>query len=229
MNYKIINDKEKLIEFINWLPELKENETFYCCLFARSKYCKEITHISSDKQQLNRFTSNKEHLYEKIQQLECEVGSYYQKHNPIPQEALALYINPNPRDLYKATKNSLIHFARIVGDGYYGYNPSQIVMTEIQQAVGRKIYSDFDFDHKNLDVIREKAIQHINEDCLRFLKTRGGFHMLVEFSKIDKQFEKTWYNSLIRLEGLDVKQSDSMIPVAGCYQGGFTPYFYKHE
>lgn len=229
MNYEVISDKEALMGFIDWLPDLKNGEVFYCCLFARSKYCKEITHISSDKQQMKRFTSNKEHLYEKIKQLECEIGSYKQKHNPIPQEALALYINPNPRSLEKATKNSLIHFARLVGNTYHGYNPSQIVMTEIQQAVGRKVYSDFDFDHKNLDVIREKAIGLINEDCLHFLKTRGGFHMLVELGKIDKQFEKTWYKSLLGLEGLDIKQSDSMIPIAGCYQGGFIPHFYKHE
>jgi hypothetical protein len=46
--------------------------------------------------------------------------------------------------------------------------------------------------HVVSDIINDIK-ENINVDCLKILKTRGGFHLIVELSKIDKKFEKTWY------------------------------------
>ena len=178
MNYEIIKDEKLLREFISWLPELKSHEVYCVNLFARSKYCKGITHISSDKQQVRRIITKKEYLFEKIKQLECPLGSYKQSGKEIPQEALAVYITINPRDLIKAGINTFKKLAELVTKKYTGYNPYQISLSEIQKSVSRKIYYDLDFDNADMDETVRSLNNLINEDCYRILKTRGGFHVI---------------------------------------------------
>ena len=83
MNYKIITNEKKLRDFIEWLPNLEPNEKYYVSLFARKKYSSDIK--SNDKTQLKRFVSDKERMFDKIKQLECEVGAY--KLKDAPQES----------------------------------------------------------------------------------------------------------------------------------------------
>ncbi len=225
MNYSIIKDEAALQSFIQWLPELALNETFYCSLFARNKYCNGLSHVASDKAQLKRFTANKKTLLYKIRQLECPIGSYYASKNlDIPQEALALYISLNPRNMEKATRSGLIKFANLLATTYNGYNPHQEIMSEIQKQSSRKVYCDFDFDNVAWVDKRDEVLSHINPEALTVLKTRGGFHLLVKFENIAKEYQKSWYMNIRGIDGVDISK-DIMIPVVGCTQGNFVPHF----
>jgi hypothetical protein len=227
MNYKIITDEKLLKDFIDFLPALEPHETYVVNLFARNKYSKEIVHINSDKAQMKRFASSKEWLFRKIKQLETEIGTYWQQNIQIPQDALAVYITINPRSQVKAGVNLLKKLANLVTTSYNNYNISAEALSELQKATSRKIYFDIDFDYGLDDFGDPKEVlkKYINRDAWKILKTRGGFHLLIELDKIDPLFKRTWHKHLTSLPGADVKGTDGMIPIPGCTQGNFTPYF----
>ncbi len=223
MNYKIVKDEKLLKDFIDWLPELKENEKYYLCLFARNKYCKELTHIKSDKAQLKRFVSDKERMFQKIKQLEIEVGWYKQKQVSVPEEALALYITPNPRNMFKATVNTMVKLAQSIRDQNMVMNAHQEALSEIQKAKSRTCWIDFDIDTKDefiLDKIR--SVREMFETDPIILETRGGYHVLVKPESIKQEFKNKFYQILSQWAD---QTGDNMIPVPGCTQGMFVPHF----
>lgn len=238
MNYTIITDEQALRDFIAWLPELGPSECFYLCLFARSKYAKnddgsnKFPHIKTDKAQLKRFTvTRKKNMIDKIRQLEVAVGAYRTKDGePIPQEALALYITPGPRDMRKAMfilMKALIDIQMCQGENF---NIHAEALSAIQKARSKRIYVDFDIDCFNpyqADMIINNGFDTacINKEAVTFLRTRGGVHVLVDPRKVDKHLGKIWYKYLHATLRPDVR-GDNMIPVPGTYQGGFTPILY---
>ena len=225
-NYKIIADEVILRSFIDFLPDLNDNEAFYCCLFSRKKYCPELVH-SSNKTQLKRFTASKATLYEKIRQLEVPVGSYRLKDRYVPQESLVLYINPNPRDYIRATFESIKSLTTILQNKSKNFNPHQEVMSCIQRAKSRTIWFDVDIDENDPDLLTstiEILKGYVNPDCLSFVRTRGGVHCLVEVGKIQEEHRRTWHKNITSLPNVD-QTSDQLLPVPGCVQGGFVPHF----
>lgn len=234
MNYKIIADEAKLDEFIAWLPDCLSNEQYYICLFARKKYFPE-GFLTNDKCQLKRVTSKKENIKEKLRQMECEVGSYTFRGQPIPQEALCVYITPNPRDLTRAGLELLKGIAQKVADNN-PYNPRSLAMDCIQVTSTRKIYFDTDIDCNNpsdLDNVERQIIiqsikSNINIDCCTFIRTRGGMHCLIKKEDIDQKFKNSWYQTISQLGNSNwsiTMNKDNLLPLVGTFQGGFIPSF----
>lgn len=235
MNYTIITDENALNNFINnWLPELKTNECYYFCLFARSKYAKnedgtnKFPHIKTDKSQLKRFVATrKEYIVHKIRQLEVKLGAYKTKDGAdVPQEALALYVNPGPRNQKTAMFTLMKRLIDIQACNGDNFNIHAEALSAIQKSKAKTAFIDFDIDSENAEqeVLGNIDFAKINEDAVHFLKTRGGMHILVETSKVKDEFAKTWYQYFTRTFKVDIK-GDNMIPVPGTFQGGFTPYF----
>ncbi len=221
MNYEIIKDPGELENFINnFLPNLEANEVFYLSLFARSKYSKDY---KADNQ-LVRFTSNKEDLYEKIRRLEAPIGSFVRDGIAVPQEALALYITINPRSIIKANKNLLVELATLCADGKFNVSPISLATTAVHNALSRKIFIDFDYDSKDVNILKE-VFNILPAGTYKSLETKGGYHVLATLDLI--KHVPDWYKRMAALPNCDVKGSNTLTPVPGCTQGDYCPHFVK--
>lgn len=231
MNYQIIKDGDKLDEFIEWLPELEKHERYFIGLFARKKYAPQMQ-LRNGEQQIKRIITEKKYIKDKIRQLEIIEGGYKDNGNPIPQEALVVYITPNPRCLIKATKSTLKELLdKMLQDGYTNYNPYSTALTEIHRAKSRGVFVEFDFDCPEGYHIKEfvedttsEIADYINKEACTFIRTRGGVHVLVEPDKVEDKYKKSFYKAFMKIEGFDQK-GDNMIPIPGTTQGNFVPHF----
>jgi hypothetical protein len=231
MNYQIITDDNLLDEFIStFLKPCSPDETYYCCLFARSKYAKnedgtnKFPHIKTDKNQLKRFLATPNTLKLKIKQLEVPFGAYITKDGePIPQEALALYITPNRRSQKKAMFKLMKRLIDIQESNGQGFNINAEAISAVQKSKSKTDWIDFDIDSKDIDISSIENVLPLG--TYKILETRGGYHIMIDRDKVKKSnAPKNWYILLGQMFEID-QSGDNMIPMVGTYQGGFTPKF----
>ncbi|MEO9970974.1 MAG: hypothetical protein ABJG15_14350 [Hyphomonadaceae bacterium] len=226
-NHKVIQDHEKFEAFVTWLPELEKHEAYYVTLLGRRKYHQSAL---TDKTSVKRFVAtSKPYLVHKVQQLSLPLGLYVNRDgNALHQDALALYISLNPRSLKLAQQNLLRRLVDVTIDPGNFQNPAALALAEIQKARSRSVFIDFDFDIQD-ELISQTAqeIQKIvGKEAVTFLRTRGGLHALVQPKSATKFGPKRWHQEISSLPGCDVV-GDSLIPVPGGTQGGFTPHFFQ--
>ncbi len=218
-NYKIILDEDKLKRFIEFLPELQESEKYYLTLIGRKKYLKENNIVfSTDKCQIKRFLATKKNLFNKLQQLEVKLGVWQIDGVKIPQEALTVYISPNPRNLWLANLRGISALAKAIEDNKKNVNPHQEMLSQIHKTATNKRYITFDLDVKDKSVLYQCV--ELVEGYVDVLETRGGFHLLVQRENVDKIKNKFWYPELKKF--CDVT-GDELCVLAGVTQGGFMP------
>ena len=235
MNYQIIRNESTVKTFIDWLPDLKEHEMYMVQLYARNKYVENpLLALKSTIPALGSIVCKKEKMFKKIKQLECEIGSYRHGGTDIPQEALVLYIDLNPKNLEVATKKALIKLVNLVTKPYNNYNPLGEVTSAISKSKSSRRYVDFDVDCDKEEVSIHNIIEAIDTDkvpisAIRFLETRGGYHMVVDTKLIGTIYKYVWYLELSRVQKLfsthGSNPGSDKIPFPGCTQGNFIPYF----
>ncbi len=216
--YKLILNEANLINFINFLPELQEDEVYFVALFARSKY----TNIPIRNKIVKSFYCRKEFLLNKIKELEVKEGLYMSRGESIPYEALALYISPNPRSLTKAKINFLTNTLNKVFKNEE-FDLVSSALSEIQNSNGTNYYTDFDFDKVLFEDTKDIILKYVNKEAIVVLHTRGGFHLLINMNLLEDKYKNTFYQNIRKIEGVDIPKS-KLVPIVGCSQGLFEPY-----
>lgn len=225
MNYEIIANAERLNAFIEFLPDLTENEIYYLTLLSRNKYTEKK--INTKTVPLKRFTSTKKHMLQSIRQLECELGSYTKDGMPVEPTSLALYITTNPRCLKKATYSLLVEVANNLKNNSTTFNPMSDVLTCINRSKSRAIFVTFDIDNKdNFEDKIEFICKTVGPDAVVVIETRGGYHVLIKPAHVFSD-HKNWYQIIdyyLSDKGAD-QIGDLLSPVPGTFQGDFEVQF----
>lgn len=226
--YQIILDEDILRRFIEdyCYPTKEDALTYYISLFARKKYLKEHPALTHDKTCLKRAVSVRERLVSKIKQMEVPVGSYTGKNElPIPQESLALYMTPTPRDLKKSAFGLMKTLLENLEKGEY-VNPYRLSLDAIQVTSHTETAAQvFDIDSYNQSVL-DFILRTVQDRC-NVILTKGGYHVIVHratIKKYSKDWSKTWYKDIAN--NADVT-GDALSPIPGTYQAGFCPLHLK--
>lgn len=231
MNYKLLHNPDKLQEFVDFLPDTKDNESYFIILLARKKWRPESVMPSGLK--LKREAVPKAKIAQWVNQLQIEEGGYTFDDLPIHQENLGVYIGFNPRNQIDACYNLVEKCMKVLRTKQDDINIASMSRDIIQTSVGSKNFIDIDVDIKeNEDYL--KIVEYIKtcagEENLTFIKTNGGFHCLVRLEKLKgKDGGGKWYQALkshpFKSE-LNIMPKENLIPLVGCNQGKFVPHFF---
>jgi hypothetical protein len=235
-HYQILLNETELQKYLDTLPELQDDEVFYLSLLARAKWVKDTDlkiHGSSNK--LVRTTCTKDNIVRRLREMEVPMYTYELKGQPIPQEALGVYISVNPVSKQKAARTLLKRLTEwVVDNPNHPINVLAEAATALQTSQSRKVFLDLDIDAPDEDSLF-RAIRHVYDnialDALTTVRTRGGAHVRVRLDQSLPFFKenRNWHRTVVQQPDVIapatiLAQNDGLIPLPGCTQGGYQPF-----
>jgi hypothetical protein len=224
LTYNLILNESEMVRFFDLLPELKENEAYMLLLQIRKKYCKDVKH---DQILHRKLVYKKERLLREVKKMELPFGSYEIDGKPVPQEAMVLYIKINPRNTH-IFDAALDFLTRFKNNEFKSVNPSNVLLSYLQDRQSKRHFALYDFDIKNTDNTINDLLNSLadilGETKYHLIETYGGYHLMVELKTLDKKKTKGMFEKLNNHPYKDKDSvSDIHSPVIGGYQGGFEP------
>ena len=175
-------------------------------------------------------------LYQNILRLETPIGSYTDGDIIVPNEALALYVNIEPKDTVKALTRTLSRCMEAISDREEIPDAYALYREEISKSEVKGIkYRQIDLDTKDINKVKQvdELITTLEIPILICIETRGGFHIVYkdditkETKRLLHEFKQNTSFCKLNVEGKMVTDhwfsitSSPRVIMPGTYQGGF--------
>lgn len=242
---KLIYNENEINKFIDILPNLEKDEVYYICLFVRNKHLTPEENlffgISRSSNLMARVIAReKNDIIRKIKNWECNSEAFISKRSNtnIPNKCLVPYITFNPVSTIKAYKDFNFEFIDYITQLSTTNDKPQIykslkkidvlIMDKLQHAFSKKHFIDIDFDIPTynwqpfFDFLGELKIKEVS---YHVVKTKGGYHLLLETKTLNWNYNKNLEN-LRNIAKNEFKKfeietnKNQAIPISGCYQYG---------
>lgn len=243
----MIHIKQEFDKFVEFLPELQNDEVYFISLSARTKYLNEKErefYLLGRTEMFARFTAyDKDGLYYAMQKLESTLQHRKTRNGKeIPSKCLVVYANINPSSTVRAFTTFKSEMDKFLEEIYLAttrglspnFTPFQRIekrlMNSIQKSKSRKCFIDVDFDVKTTELVREFA-NFLKERSIVYktIKTKGGYHVMIDKQTLGKQ------NVFTKIQELHEKSKkengevcynkNEMVPVPGTMQANRLVHF----
>lgn len=217
--YKVVFDLSLIKKFIDMLPnEESDDEVYIMSLMARCKDGR-LPKVKNSEIHGTRKAVKKKDIIRCLYEYEVPLGLYKRREVAIEQQYISPYITINPRSRSAASRSMCMELTKILIEcPHQRIDVVDMATQMLHKSIARKYFLDFDFD--GVDV-SQKIIDKIKSmDGAKIIMTAGGFHLICPASSVGQD-----YMEIVNL-GCDVHGSRNMIPIPGCYQRDFIPYFY---
>ncbi len=245
----LIYDELELEKFHKLLPPLEADEVYFLSLSARNKYLNEEERAFYDLGRSEMFARKlvKDSTFEKylraIRSYEIQSGWEGRGGKILPDKCLIVYANINTcsgkkalQEFYSKSNEILFNLA----NNPEAYEKLRYLDTDLlncyQRATGTSKWIDVDFDAPDRDFLLRQVFEfltelRINKVEFKVIETRSGYHVLLNrdtlkynYTRIVSQLDaeaKFVYKDKAEV----TRNSNSMVPAAGCLQGGFKVKF----
>ena len=223
--------------FLRLLSDPGDDEVYFLSLSARNKYLTDeerILYGLGRTEMFSRTIARDRHLGYHRAMAEMNASLSWRRTSkglPIPQKALVAYANLIPSstlDAYgKFTSTMGLIQSEIIKAIRNGKNPNmdaflrldKKLMTNIQQASGKKVWVDIDFDSKDREALSEFR-QRITGTDHYVISSHGGYHILIRSTTMTRAVSLAVGEFNDKLDGEVIFNRNNMIPIPVTLQAG---------